>query len=377
MNAMLDDERRLLRDSAHTFLRERAPVAHLRRLRDSHDPLGFSRDLWRDFAAQGYSATLVPEAYGGLGLGVSEAGLIAEALGRTLTPSPFFATAVLGAWALAAGGSEAQKAAILPKIAAAETLITLAIDETSKHRPAAIATRAVPAGAGWRLDGAKRFVLDAHVADWLIVAAASGDAPRSGLSLFLIDARAPGVAIERSVMVDAHNAGRVHLENVHVAADAVLGTVGGGAELLEPLLDIGRAVISATLVGIADETFARTLAYLKERRQFDRPIGEFQALQHRAAILYGEIELARALVQRALLAAAADPRAARRTVSQAKARAGRTATLAVQEAVQMHGGMGMTDDLDLGLFMKRARVLEELFGDAGFHTDRAARLGGY
>lgn len=374
MTLVLNDEQRMLSESVQSFLDDCAPVAHLRKLRDSGDAVGFSRDLWRDFAGQGYSGMLVPEGHGGLGLGALEAGLISERLGHTLTPSPFLSTAVLAAWVISRAGSTAQQDRLLPRIAAAETVVALAVDECSKHRPTVIDTRATRDGAGYVIDGSKLMVLDGHVADTLVVVARTGP---DALTLFLVEVGAAGVEIERTVMVDAHNAARVRLNGVRVGADAVLGSVDGGGALLEQLLDVGRAVIAAQLLGIADEVFDRTIAYLKERKQFDRPIGGFQALQHRAAQLYCEIELTRAIVRKALLAVQRDPVKARLLVSQAKSRACSTANRAVQEGVQMHGGIGMTDDLDIGLFMKRARVLQELFGDAGFHADRVAALGGY
>ncbi|HQN13633.1 MAG TPA: acyl-CoA dehydrogenase [Quisquiliibacterium sp.] len=376
MALVLNDEQRMLQDSARAFISESAPVAHLRALRDGRDDTGFSRDLWKKFAEMGFSGILVPEGQGGSGLGVVEAGVIAEELGRTLAPSPFLSTAVLAAAAIRRGGSAAQQAAMLPKIAAAELVVALAIDEGVKHRPGAIATKAVRDGAGYRIDGAKTLVVDGHVADRLIVAArvaADGDP----VALFVVDARAPGVAIERTVMVDAHNAARVRLTNVQVGADALLGSVEGGAALLEAVLDTGRAVLASELLGIADEVFARTLTYLKERRQFGRIIGEFQALQHRASELFCDIEMTRAIVIRALQAVDEDPVKARDIVSAAKARACTTANRAVQEGVQMHGGMGMTDQFDIGLFMKRARVAQELLGDAHFHADRHATLNAY
>jgi acyl-CoA dehydrogenase len=374
MPLILNDEQRMLRESVQSFLEGSAPVAHFRRLRDSRDATGFATELWRDFASQGYSAVLVPEAHGGLGLGVVEAGLISERLGHTLTPSPFLSTAVLAAWLVSRAGSVAQKERLLPAIAVAETVVALAVDEHSKHRPSAIATRAARDGVRFLINGSKLFVVDGHVADTLIVAAQTGT---DALTLFLVNAKADGVAIERTITVDAHNAARVRFTNVAVEADAVVGELGAGATLLMQLLDVGRVIVAAQLLGIADEVFARTIAYLKERKQFGRPIGEFQALQHRAAQLYCDIELTRAIVLKALKAVQADPSTAPMLVSQAKARACLTANRAVQEGVQMHGGVGMTDEYDIGLFMKRARVLQELFGDAGFHAGRVATLGGY
>ena len=373
MTWVLDEQRRMLRDSAQTFLSERAPVSHLRALRDANDAAGHSPALWRGFGEQGYSATLVPEALGGLGLGVTEAALIAEQIGHTLAPTPFFSTAVVAAWLLKTAGTPGQQMAWLPRIAAADVVMALAVDEQSRHRPQMLATTAAREGGGWRIDGQKLFVVDGHVADAMIVAARAD----GGSALLLVPANAPGLQVERTVMVDAHNAARVRLDGVRVRSDALLGSVDTGASLLEGVLDVGRAVGAAEMLGLADEVFERTVGYLKERKQFDRPIGEFQALQHRCAELFCDLELTRAIVRQAVKAiddAAAD---APLRVAQAKARACITANRAVQEAVQMHGGIGMTDELEIGLFMKRARVLQDLFGDAAFQMDRAALLSGF
>jgi acyl-CoA dehydrogenase len=373
MSWIPNEERAMLRDSAQAFLRERAPVAHLRALRDANDARGYAPALWRAFADQGYSATLVPEEHGGLGLGVAEAGLIAEQIGHTLAPVPFFSTAVLAAWLLRTAGSADQRGAWLPRIAAAQAVVALAVDEQPRHQPARIRTTATLADGQWRIAGEKLLVVDGHGADALIVAARAS----AGLVLLLVPAGTHGLAVERTVMTDAHNAARVALQDVVVPAAALIGTAESGGALLDQLLDVGRVVAASELVGIADEVFERTMAYLKERRQFDRIIGEFQALQHRAAELFCDLELARALVRQALQAVdEASPQAPLR-VAQAKARACLTANRAVQEGVQMHGGIGMTDELDLGLFMKRARVLQELFGDAYAQMDRAAVIAGY
>ncbi len=379
MPLVLNDEQTLLRDSAKSFLAEQAPVAALRRLRDSHDPDGYSKDLWKAFAEMGFTGILVPEAHGGLGLGHVEAGIVMEEIGRNLTASPFLASAVVAATALARGGAEAQKAEWLPKIAAGELIATLAVDEGRKHDPAKTALKAERHGNGFRLNGTKGFVLDGHVAGLMIVAARTAGAPgeAGGLTLFLIDPMTKGMSVERTVMVDAHNAARLTLDNVELDADAVLGEVDGGFPLLEGVLNAGRAAVAAEITGVGDEAFGRTVAYLKERRQFGRQIGEFQALQHRAAHLFSEIEIAKAAVLKSLQTLDADFDQAAAIVAVAKAKAGQVATLAVQEAVQLHGGVGMTDEFDIGLFMKRARVAQELFGDADFHADRLARLNGY
>jgi alkylation response protein AidB-like acyl-CoA dehydrogenase len=379
MALVLTEEQSMLRDSARGLISDKAPVSHLRQLRDSKDATGFSRDVWRAFAEMGFSGLLVPEQFGGSGLGCVEAGVVMEEIGRTLMPSPFLSTAVLAASALSRGGSDAQKSQYLPKISDGSLLAALAIDEGAKHRPLQTRMQAVRSGNGFKLSGDKAFVVDGHTADLLIVAARTAGAAgeQNGLTLFLVDPKAKGIATERTTMVDSHNAARIVFDHVEVNADGVLGEVDQGGALLEGVLNIGRGAVAAEMVGLSEEVFGRTVGYLKERKQFGRLIGEFQALQHRAAALYIEIEITRAAVLKALQALDGNFEQAGAAVAVAKARAGSTATLAVQEGVQMHGGMGMTDQFDIGFFMKRARVCQELFGDANFHADQLARMKSY
>lgn len=379
MALVLTDEQIMLRDNARGFLSKNAPIAHLRQLRDSRDADGFSRKLWKDFAEMGWAGILVPQEHGGLGLGHVEAGVVMEELGRTLTPSPFLAAALLAANALARAGNAKQKSEYLPRIAAGELIATLAVDEGAKHRPDKIAMTATRSGSSFVLNGAKTFVLDGHVADLFVVAARTAGRPgeTKGITLFLVDSGAKGTRAERTPMVDTHNAARVKFENVNVAGSNVLGDVDAGWEALEGTLYVGRAAVAAELLGAGDEAFGRTVTYLRERKQFGKVIGEFQALQHRAANLYCELEVSRSAVLKALQMLDESFESAGAIVSVAKAKAGQSATLAVQEAVQMHGGIGMTDEFDIGLFMKRVRVAQELFGDANFHADRLARLNHY
>ena len=377
MPLVLTEEQSMLRDSARDFLADQAPVKALRHLRDSKDADGFSRPLWRQFAEMGFTGVLVPEAHGGLGLGHVEAGLVMEQVGHQLAASPLLASAIVATTALR-HGSPAQQDAWLRKVGGGECIASLASDEYSKHRPLQIGTTLTPTADGLLLDGAKTFVLDGHVADLLIVAARSSGPPGdpSGLTLCLVPRTAAGITVERTLMADAHNAARIRFDQVRLPADAVLGGTaqsGQGAAVLDAALNAGRCAAAAELLGLADEVFERTVQFLKERKQFGKLIGEFQALQHRAAALYCDLELARAALIKAQQALDADIATAGAAVSVAKARAGRSATLAVQEAVQMHGGMGMTDEFDIGLFMKRARVLQELWGDANFHQDQLAR----
>jgi alkylation response protein AidB-like acyl-CoA dehydrogenase len=379
MALVLTEEQSMLRDSARGLIGDKAPVSHLRQLRDAKDATGFSRELWQAFAEMGFAGLLVGEDFGGSGLGCVEAGIVMEEIGRTLMPSPFLSTAVLTASALSCGGSAAQKSEYLPKISAGGLIGALAVDEGSKHRPLQTALKATRAGNGFKLDGSKALVVDGHLADLLIVAArtAGSAGERDGVTLFLVDPKVKGVATERTAMVDAHNAARIDFDNVEINADHVLGEVDQGYQLLEGVLNIGRGAVASEMVGLSEEVFSRTVAYLKERKQFGKAIGEFQALQHRAAQLYIDIEITRAAVLKALQALDADFGNAGAAVAVAKARAGSTATLAVQEGVQMHGGMGMTDQFDIGFFMKRARVCQELFGDSNFHADQLARLRSY
>ncbi len=379
MPLVLNDEQTMLRDNTRSFLAKNAPVSHLRQLRDTRDKTGFSLALWKQMVEMGMSGILVPADYGGLGLGYVEAGVVMEELGHTLTPSPFLATAVVAASAIARAGDEKHKRAYLPKIASGDLIATLAVDETAKHHPEKIALTATRSGNNYALSGEKLFVLDGHVADLFIVAARTAGAPgeRKGISLFLVDAKAAGVTVERTVMVDSHNAARVRFDGTVVDAGAILGEIDAGWKPLEGALNAGRAAAAAELIGLGDEAFARTVAYLKERKQFGKLIGQFQALQHRAAVLYCDLELARASVLKALQTLDESFDNAGAIVSVAKAKAGAAATLAVQEGVQMHGGIGMTDEFDMGFFMKRARVAQELFGDANFHADRIARMNRY
>jgi acyl-CoA dehydrogenase len=320
----------------------------------------------------------VPEAQGGVGLGYVAAGLVQEAIGRNLTLSPMLSTAVLGATAVIAGGSDEQKAALLPRLAGGDLLLALAAEEKSRHAPTQVETRAEPSGNGFRLTGRKTFVLDGHVADKLIVVArTAGEASdTAGLTLFLVDRGADGLTVDRTVMVDSRNAARVTLDGVQVDGADVLGEVGGGWPVLERVLDAGRACLAAELLGVSGESFRQTVDYLKQREQFGVKIGSFQALQHRAAHLFCEIELVRSATLRALQALDDGGNPAL-FVSLAKGKASEVAKLATNEAVQMHGGIGMTDEFDIGFYMKRARAGMETFGDAAFHGDRMARLMGY
>ena len=379
MALVLTEEQEMLKESARGLLEEKAPVAALRKLRDERSEQGYSRALWKEMAEMGWAGILVDEAHGGSGFGFVGAGVLAEEMGRTLTASPFLSTSILAATALNKFASEAAKSEYLPKIAAADIVMALAVDEGRKHGPAHTALRAEKSGNGFKLSGSKTFVADGHVADKIIVAArtAGSAGEEAGVTLFLVDAKSKGVARERTIMVDSRNAARVTFDNVAATGEDVIGEIDNGYMALEVVLSAGRAGLAAELSGSAQQAFEMTTAYLKERTQFGKAVGSFQALQHRAAHLYCEIELVKSVTLKALQDLDNAFGMAGVTCALAKAKAGEVARLASQEAVQMHGGIGMTDEYDIGLYMKRIRVAQEMFGDSAYHADRIARLRGY
>lgn len=379
MTLLLNDEQRMLRDSAQEFLAARSPVSALRALRDRRDERGYDPELWQEVAGLGWPAAVLPEAYGGLGVGYRGLGAVFEQVGRTLAATPLLSTVVLGGGLLTEAGSAAQRDLWLPRVAAGEALLALALEEAPRHDPTRVALRATYVAGRWRLDGEKQFVLDGHVAERLIVVARTAGAlgHRAGLSLFLLDPATPGVRVARTWMVDSRNAARVHLAGVQLGDEALIGPRDEAFAVLDRVLDRARACVAAELLGVICEAFERTVAYLKERVQFDVPIGSFQALQHRVARLYVEIELLRSSLAAALEAADAGRADAAALASLAKARASDLSEKALNEAVQMHGGVGVTDALDIGLFLKRARVLQQTFGDGSYHRDRYAHLRGF
>jgi len=379
MALVLNEEQIMLRDAAKDFLSSQAPLSHLRQLRDAGVAEGFSREIWTAMADMGWAAIIIPEAWGGLDYGYTGLGLVLEESGRTLTPSPLISTALLGASALILSGNEDICAQWLPRIATGKKLLALAFEESAQHRPATVNCSASSADDGYQLNGCKQAVIDGHVADAFIVSARtrSGEDPDEGVSLFLVPANAQGLSIETTELLDNHRSSTIRLDNVLIGRGQLLGSPHGGYPILNKVLDRGRIGMAAEMLGIAQETFARTMDYLKERKQFGVPIGIFQALQHRAAILFGEIELCKSVVLKALQAIDEDSDEVPQLASLAKAKCSQTASLATAEAIQMHGGIGMTDEFDIGFFIKRWRALNQQLGDFRYHLDRFARLRGY
>jgi alkylation response protein AidB-like acyl-CoA dehydrogenase len=379
MSLILNEEQTLLKHTAREFFRAKAPIKALRILRDEKDSLGFDRALWKEIAALGWAGILIPENYGGVGFGYQGLGQILEESGRTLAASPLTATVLLAAPLILAAGSEAQKQRLLPAVASGDTLLTLALDERPRHAPCHITTTAAKTASGFVLNGRKIFVLDGHVAEHLIVIARTSEPVTAvaGLSGFLVAANTSGITIERTFMVDGRNAANVVFENVALPGDALLGPLDHIFPLLEPVLDAARVGLAAEMLGSGLEAFERTVAYLKLRTQFGVPIGSFQALKHRAALMYCELELTTSAVLEALTALDEQRADINALASLAKAKACEMLELVTSEGVQLHGGIGMTDAEEIGFFLKRARVAQQLFGDASFHRDRYAALMGF
>ena len=372
---LLTDDQKMLQETAAGFLAdEGGPAKQLRHWRDTGCTDGYGTDLWKKFADLGLIGICIPEDQGGLGLGSVEAALVLEEIGRNLTPSPFLTTAIAGARAIE-GTAHAER--LYPGILAGESVLALAVDESRRHGPEKTALSAERRGNGFVLNGAKQFVVHGNSADVVLTVARTSGSPgdRDGLTLFAVPKGA--AEVDSVTLADSSKAARIKFDNVELDADAVVGEVDNGWTPLARALNAGRAGAAAELVGVAAGASTMTVDYLKQRKQFGKLIGEFQALQHRAAHLYGEIEIARAAALKAAeLIDSGDDRA-ELAVAVAKAKAADVASLAVREGVQMHGGIGMTDEHDIGLYLKREAVLGELFGDVYYHRNKVAELSGY
>lgn len=381
MSLVLNEDQLMLQQSARDFCREQAPVAVLRSMRDNQDPHGYPTELWQAMVELGWAGMAIPEAYGGFEFGYSGLGLVLEETGRTLVPTPLVSTVLLSATLINLAGNEEQKSELLPGIASGDTVMALALEETAIHNPLHIELKAVKTGSGYILNGSKQFVLDAHVADQIIVVARTDGetGEQDGISLFVVDTVSQGIEVQKLNMVDSRNAGNITFVDVEVPEEALLGQEGKGWPALCRTLDIGRIGLAAEMLGGIQEVFERTVEYMKQRTQFGVQIGAFQALQHRAAIMYSEIELCKSLVLKALseLDRGDEAEDLPALASMCKAKLSEVYMLVSNEGVQMHGGIGMTDEFDLGFFLKRARVAQQTLGDANYHRDRYASLRGF
>ncbi|MCB1692869.1 MAG: acyl-CoA dehydrogenase family protein [Pseudomonadales bacterium] len=376
MPLVLNEEQNMLKDAAKDFCGNNTPISQLRKLRDDKADKGFDEPTWQQMVELGWAGIIIPEDFGGLGFGYMGMGVVMEECGRTLTASPLFSTAVLGASAIMNAGSDEQKGELLGQVAGGELLLALALEETPHHNPYGATTKAEKSGSGYKVTGSKKFVLDGHVANKLIVVArTSGNAgDRDGLTMVLVDSDAKGVKVTRTFMADSRNAANIEFDG---AEGVLLGTEGKAADVLDRVLDTGRILLAAEMLGSSQECFERTVEYLKTREQFGVPIGSFQALKHRAAQMFCEIELSKSVVLEALSALDENSDEIAELASLAKARLNDTYNLVSSEGIQMHGGIGMTDEYDIGFFMKRARVSEHTLGNSAFHRNRYGETQGY
>jgi alkylation response protein AidB-like acyl-CoA dehydrogenase len=377
--AVLNEEQSMLKDAAKSWVQDKSPVTAFRKMRDSGVEIGYDAAAWNEMAEMGWAGVIIPEEYGGSNFGYLSMGLILEELGRTLTASPLLVSGLAAASALVLGGSDAQKSEWLTKIAEGTAVGALAVDEGPHHAPEKVALAATKSGAGYKLNGEKHFVLEGLAATVLIVSARTSGKPgdKDGITLFVVPADAKGISRKRLALADSRGAANITFKDVEVGADAVLGQADKGWEILEKTLDRARAGLAAEMLGAAVQAFETTLDYLKVRVQFGQVIGSFQALQHRAAKMFTDLELARSAVEAALTAIDNDSPDVPELVSLAKAKMGDTFHLVSNEMVQMHGGIGMTDAHDAGFYLKRARAAEAAFGSQSYHRDRYARIQGY
>lgn len=379
MKLILNEEQQFLKDTAKNFAEERTPINHFRSLRDNKDNLLWDKDTWKEMVNLGWSGILIPEEYGGSNFGLAGISVILQECGKTLTPSPLFATGVLGAYAISQYGTEEQKKKYLPQIVNGEITTAIAIDESSHHNPLNINMPAVLKDNSYILNGKKVFVVDGASADLLIVVARTsgktGDS--TGLTLFLVENNQPSINVVKLDMADSRNYANITFSDITVQKENILGDVEAGGEAIENILDIGRIAISAEMLGNTEAAFESTISYLKERKQFGVLIGTFQALQHRAAEMFCEIELTKSSIMAAMQGADNNSNELQRLASLAKAMAGETLHLVSNEAIQMHGGIGVTDEYDLGFYLKRSRVVEQIFGCSKFHTERYANISGF
>lgn len=379
MKLVLTEEEQFLKDTAKNFADERSPITHFRALRDNNDPLLWDKDLWSEMTKLGWPGILIPEDYGGSNFGVTGISVILSECAKTLTPSPLFATGVIGAYSITNYGTEKQKEFYLPKIVNGELTTALAIDESSHHNPADTEIIAKKEGSSFIINGKKTFVIDGASADLIILLARTsgikGD--MTGLTLFLVDANSNGIDRRKLDMADSRNYANINFKNVEIPDSDILGDLETGGETIENILDIGRIAMASEMLGNAEAAFETTLDYLKQRKQFGVLIGSFQALQHRAAEMFCELELTKSSVMAAMRAADEKSNELQRLSSLAKTIAGETLHLVSNEAIQMHGGIGVTDEYDIGFFLKRARVAEQIFGNSKYHTERYANLSGF
>jgi alkylation response protein AidB-like acyl-CoA dehydrogenase len=372
MDLTPSDEQRLLRESADRFVSETYTADQRKKI--ASEPLGFSADLWKQFAERGWLALPIAEAHGGLGGGAVEIGILMEAFGRGLVSEPFLSTVVIGASLIAACGTEAQKQALLPKVADGSLYLAFAHSERqARFDLADVRATATKTPDGWRLDGRKTAVLDGNAAGQIIVSARVSDGKHC---MFLVPRGTRGLALRDFPRLGGGRACNLELNGVQLPADALLGDGSDALAAIEAVIDRAMAALGAEAVGIMQTLLDQTLEYTKIRKQFGRPLSANQVIKHRLADMAMQCDEARSIALRAALMTDAEPVARSRAASGAKAKIGKCARFVAEQSVQLHGAMGVTEELDVGFYFKRLLAFDTLFGGSAYHYRRHAALGG-
>ncbi|MDA9107556.1 acyl-CoA dehydrogenase family protein [Flavobacteriaceae bacterium] len=374
MALIINEEQQMLKTSTKEFLDLKSPLSSLRDLRDNSYKT-YDKELWMEMVEMGWTALTIPEKYNGLNFGYVGLGQLLEEMGRKLTLSPIVSTVLLSSTLISLSKNEILKAKLFQEIMNGSKLVSVAHEEGVHHNPDMLNSLLSKKGERYVLNGNKNFVIDGSLSDYLIVS--SKDESGSNTMLVLVDSKSDGISFNNKVHMDSRTYSDISFNNVKVEESSFLSQGNDGNSILEKTFDIARVGLAAEMLGSIQEAFEMTINYLKEREQFGVKIGSFQALQHRSAIMFGEIELCKSIVLKSLQAIDSDDSNLPKLASLAKAKLGMTFKLVSNEAVQMHGGIGVTDDADIGFFLKRARVIQRTLGDSNYHLDRLAKMNNY
>lgn len=374
MTLVINEEQNMLKSSAKELLDLRSPISLMRKLRDDNYNQ-FDSNLWKEMVEMGWTALTIPEKYNGLNFGYVGLGQVLEETGRKLTVSPMISTVLVSTTLISFSKNEVLKSKLFDEIMSGNKLCTLAHEESSHHNRNVDLSIVSKNKEKFILNGKKRFVIDGSISDYLIV---SANSESTGiLNLIIVDSKSKGITFDNKVHMDSKIYSDISFSNVELSKDSFLSTEEDGQKILDKTFDIACVGLAAEMLGNIQQAFEMTMQYLKEREQFGVKIGSFQALQHRSAIMFGEIELCKSIVLKALQSVDLDSENLAELASLAKSKLGLTAKLVTNEAVQMHGGIGVTDDADIGFFLKKTRVAQRIFGDSNYHLDRVAKFNNY
>ena len=373
MDLGLDEQQEMLKNFARDFLEKECPESLVRDMEE--DDQGYSPDLWKKMAEQGWMGLIIPEDQGGAAMTLCELVVLLEEFGRALVPGPFISTVVLGAVPIMEAGTVEQKAQYLPKIAAGEMIMTMALTEPSaKWTADGVTLEAKKDGGDYVLNGTKLFVPDAHVTDHMVVVARTGGKGEDGITLFIVDSKSDGIKFEQLKTIAADKQSEVIFENVKVPAANVLGDEGKGWETVEKVSRVATVAACAYLVGLSQMDFDTTLNYAKERVQFGRPIGSFQAIQHKLADAIIDVDGSRFITYKAAWSLTEGEDDTDMMISMAKAWASDASRRVVAHGQQIHGGIGFTKEYKIQLYFRRQKWMELMWGDADYHREKVAQL---